>query len=53
MEELKNVFLTGEVSIRLNEIQQMLQDVDKNADGKIDYMEFIDAMINQTNSITT
>jgi len=46
------VFLTGEVSIRLHEIQQMIQDVDKNSDGKIDYMEFIETMINQTNTLS-
>jgi Ca2+-binding EF-hand superfamily protein len=48
VDELKNVFMTGEVTIRLNEIQQMIQTFDKNSDGKIDYMEFIDAMVNSS-----
>ena len=40
------VFASGEVNIRKSEIQKMIADVDKNGDGKIDYMEFIELMTN-------
>jgi Ca2+-binding EF-hand superfamily protein len=41
------VFYTGEVPIKLKEIEQMIIAADKNQDGKIDYMEFIEAMLNR------
>jgi calcium-dependent protein kinase len=48
--ELLQVFSSGEVSMRQNELQQMIADVDLNGDGKIDYMEFIELMTNNSPS---
>lgn len=50
-DELREVLTGGDISVTLNEsdITSMIREADKNRDGRIDYMEFID-MMNRLNT---